>query len=392
MKLVVFAHTPPPFHGQSYMVELMIDGLRRSSESGVQLFHVDSKLSPNLEAIAKFKWSKLFLILKYCAQAYFHRFAHGADHLYYVPAPGLRAALYRDWIVMFLCRPIFKKIIFHWHAVGLGEWLEKTARPWERKISRWLLGNVDLSIVLSEFGRTDAMRFSPRKIEVIANGIPDPCPNFEKSILPDRRERFRARCTDEHAAPFTVVFVGACTAAKGLFVTLDAIALSNQRLVERNDSIFARLIVAGDFISSQEQAQFLDRILQPDLSGVTATGESEQLVIYKGFVAAEEKNQLFRQADCLCFPTNYLAEGQPLTILEAFAFGLSVVATCWRGIPDLLGGSESRLIDSQDPAVIADALEDLMKLEAATVNREIFLDRYRVDKFIARLTDTLVRI
>ena len=26
MKLLVFAHTPPPHHGQSYMVQLMLDG------------------------------------------------------------------------------------------------------------------------------------------------------------------------------------------------------------------------------------------------------------------------------------------------------------------------------------------------------------------------------
>src|SRR5437660_849627 len=170
MKVVVFAHTPPPFHGQSYMVKLMLDGLRELGKSNptchLQLFHVDTKLSSNLEAIGEFQWSKLVLLLKYCARAYFCRFAHGADTLYYVPAPGLRAALYRDWIVMFLCRPIFKKIIFHWHAVGLGEWMEAKAKPWERKITRRLLKDADLSIVLAEFNRADAERFSPKQIQL----------------------------------------------------------------------------------------------------------------------------------------------------------------------------------------------------------------------------------
>ena len=35
-------------------------------------------------------------------------------------APGKRAALYRDWVVMVLCRPFFRQVIHHWHAVGLG--------------------------------------------------------------------------------------------------------------------------------------------------------------------------------------------------------------------------------------------------------------------------------
>src|ERR1051326_1935752 len=85
MKVVVFAHTPPPFHGQSYMVKLLLEGLRRTvadTPPTLRVYQVDAKLSSNLEAIGKFQWSKLFLILKYCAQAYWHRFVHGADTLY----------------------------------------------------------------------------------------------------------------------------------------------------------------------------------------------------------------------------------------------------------------------------------------------------------------------
>ena len=37
---------------------------------------------------------------------------------YYVPAPGKRVALYRDWLVMFICRPFFSGVILHWHAVA----------------------------------------------------------------------------------------------------------------------------------------------------------------------------------------------------------------------------------------------------------------------------------
>jgi glycosyltransferase involved in cell wall biosynthesis len=391
MKVVVFAHTPPPFHGQSYMVKLMLDGLRELGGSNptcrLQLFHVNTKLSSNLEAIGEFQWSKLVLLLKYCAQAYFCRFAHGADTLYYVPAPGLRAALYRDWIVMFFCRPIFKKVILHWHAVGLGEWLETTARPWEKRVSLWLLGNVDLSIVLSDFGRIDAIRFSPRRIEVVPNGIPDPCPDFEESILPDRRRRLRER-SEGRATDFTILFFGACTAAKGLFATLDAVAMLNQRLSRRSSLIAARLIVAGDFVSPEEREQFQDRIRQPDLNGMP----SGERVSYEGFVAGEAKNNLFRRADCLCFPTRYAAEGQPVTVLEALAFGLSIVATRWRGIPELLAGSEAHLIDDQNPATIAHSLEELAMIETATSSRKVFLEGYRVERFVGNFQNAIAAI
>src|ERR1700731_736636 len=128
-------------------------------EPNLRVFHVDAKLSSNLEAIRKFQFWKVFRLLVYCAQGYFHRFVNRADTLYYVPAPGLRAAVYRDWIVMFFCRPVFKKIIFHWHAAGLGEWLGTGANKWEQKVTYCLLNDADLSIVLSEFARADATQF-----------------------------------------------------------------------------------------------------------------------------------------------------------------------------------------------------------------------------------------
>ena len=371
------------------MVKLMLDGLQasasegRGASNGLQLFHIDAKLSSNLEVIGKFQWSKLFLLLKYCAEAYFHRFVHRGDAFYYVPAPGLRPALYRDWIVMFFCRPIFKKIIFHWHAVGLGEWLEKKAKPWEKRITQRLLGNVDLSILHSEFGRTDATRLSPRKIDLVPNGIPDPCPLFTESVLPERQRRFRQRREGERTI-FTVLFIGACTAAKGLFATLDAIAVVNQRFHARKVPVLVRLIVAGDFVSAEDRKRFQTALAQPDLKGAPQQEncKRETVVLYAGFVNNSKKNDLFRQCDCLCFPSLYPGEGAPVVIIEALAFGLPVIATRWRGIPELLASSDAHLINGQNPSSIADAIEGLTKADITTKGRTIFLARYRVDRYL----------
>jgi glycosyltransferase involved in cell wall biosynthesis len=182
--------------------------------------------------------------------------------------------------------------------------------------------------------------------------------------------------------------VGACTAAKGLFATLDAVAMLNQRLSRRKSLITARLIVAGDFTSPEEREQFQDRIRQPDLNGAP----SGERVSYMGFVAGEAKNNLFRKADCLCFPTRYAAEGQPVTILEALAFGLSIVATRWRGIPELLAGSEARLVDNQDPSTVADSLEELAMMEAATSSRKVFLASYHLERFTSNLRNAIATI
>src|SRR5207302_5026506 len=92
MKLLVFAHTPPPHHGQSYMVQLMLAGFggdrrqrRRkrddSSEAtllatpgqagsfGIECYHVNARLSQKLEDIGDLRIGKFILLLGYCFQS-----------------------------------------------------------------------------------------------------------------------------------------------------------------------------------------------------------------------------------------------------------------------------------------------------------------------------------
>ena len=378
MKLVVFAHTPPPMHGQSYMVQLMLDGFRADGNAP-RIYHIDAKLSESAEAIGKFKWAKLFLLLKYCLMAWWHRFAHGAKNFYYIPAPGKRNALYRDWIVLALCRPLFERIIFHWHAVGLGEWVETQANPWEQGLTKRLLGGASLSIVLSNFGRADATKLSPHRIEVVPNGIPDPCPDFEDVILPERQRRLESR-RQSQPTTFTVLYVGACSAAKGLFATMEAISLVKKQCAEVGENLSISLAIAGDFSNEADRLRF------KDLSQATSLKSS---VRYFGFLEGDAKYALFREADCLCFPSIYAAEGQPVTIIEALAFGLPVVATRWRGIPELLAGTGSYLIDSQDPEAIANGLLAATRANLFAASRETFLSRHKSEAYVQRMAEVL---
>src|ERR1039457_4868228 len=158
MKLLVFAHTPPPHHGQSYMVQLMLEGLggdaRRGNSNpaptlGIECYHVNARFSRSLEDVGEFQGAKIFLIFWFCLQAVWLRCRYGVTNFYYVPAPGKRVALYRDWLVMLLCRPFFKTVILHWHAAGLAKWLETATTIASRAATYRLFRPVDVSIVLS---------------------------------------------------------------------------------------------------------------------------------------------------------------------------------------------------------------------------------------------------
>ena len=194
MKLLVFAHTPPPHHGQSYMVQLMVEGfggdrrkparpLNRNSPGeppaaavlapgapfDIECYHVNARLSRKLEDIGDLRIGKFILLLGYCLQAIWCRFRYGVTSFYYIPAPGKRSALYRDWLVMFICRPFFSRMILHWHAAGLAKWLEVVVGMRYRSLTYRLMKQVDLSIVLSQYNRADAEKLFSRQIKIVSN-------------------------------------------------------------------------------------------------------------------------------------------------------------------------------------------------------------------------------
>jgi len=449
MKLLVFAHTPPPHHGQSYMVQVMLEGFggdrRRSrmedgrwkmedgthhpishipypifdpvhstgtehqggagrargggaADYGIECYHVNTRLSQKLEDIGDFRIGKFFLLLGYCLEAIWCRLRYGVTNFYYVPAPGKRSALYRDWLVMLICRPFFKRAILHWHAAGLGKWLETDVQMRFRSLTYRLMRQVDLSVVLSKYNRADAEKLFSRRIRVVSNGIADPCPGFAREILPRRKARLAARrkllagqglgtddLKDTGGDPQTLkaLYLAHCTRDKGLFDTLAGVALANQRFKEGGSPISVRLVVTGNFVTAAEKAEF-------DL--VRAQTGVREVVEYLGFVSGEQKNQLLSQADLFCFPTYYQNENQPVNLLEAMAFGLPILTTRWRSIPELFPAHYAGLVDAQSPEQIVNAMTALMIGEVGEGFRESFLRSFTLDRHLSGLAEAFKQL
>ncbi|GAB5560627.1 MAG: hypothetical protein SynsKO_22740 [Synoicihabitans sp.] len=357
MKLLVLAQVPPPHHGQSAMVELLVRTLPEVRPD-IELHHVNLRVSEASDDIGRWQIGKYFAAKRVIAEAHNIIEHHKIDMLYYVPAPGKRIALWRDLLILSKLRPHVKKLILHWHASGLGGWLESQGWNWERRAAQHWLGNADLSIVLGEALRADAECLSPVRTEVIRNGIQDPTPNQRQAKKPDR--------------PLTVLFVGECSESKGIFRAIEGLREANRR---RKGSV--RLSVAGKFPNQETESKFHN-----------ICGKSTFPIDYHGFVEGTEKNALFERADCLIFPTTYPYETQGLVVTEALAYDLPVIITRWRAVHESLPNSHALTVepDAEIASSIAKQLERLSECPPATGSaRAYFLDHYTAERFIRQI-------
>lgn len=373
------------------MVQLMLDGFggdarRRKggppSELGVDCYHVNARFSRSLEDVGEFQGTKLLLILWFCLQAIWLRFRYGVKNFYYVPAPGKRVALYRDWLIMMFCRPFFKRVILHWHAAGLGKWMETSTALASRAMTYRLFRPVDLSIVLSRYNFADAEKLLSRTIRVVSNGIPDPCPDFNETLLHLRLDQLAVRkqifAGEMPAAAVTVnvLFLAHCTGEKGIFAAAEGVVRANAELAARRLPIQLKLVAAGNFVTDEERAEF-DRLRENPVYGVT--------VAYVGFVSGEKKARLLREADLFLFPTCYLGENQPVNLIEAMAFGLPIVTTRWRSLPEMLPPNYPGLVSGQNPDEIAATILKVLAERSGERARKHFCERFTLERHLADL-------
>ena len=153
---------------------------------------------------------------------------------------------------------------------------------------------------------------------------------------------------------------------KGLFDAIDAVALANQQAPA---GIRIDLTVAGSFWNDSEKKEFEQRLSSPDLLKA-----NKPLVQYVGFANGADKKRLFMESDCFCFPTYYPAESFGLVLLEAMAYGLPIVASRWRMVPELLPPNYSFLVEPQCPKELCAALLKLCYMRIMTVLCDNFLN------------------
>lgn len=436
MRVLIIAATPPPHHGQAYMTQLLLDELAKPSTkhqapstTNIHVRHLNSAISTELADLGKFSLRKIIRLLTLFIRALLLTTFWKPHTLYYVPANGLRSQVWRDWLLFGIPRRLVRRSVLHWHGLGLKPLYEGELKSWEQSLTRWALGRVDCSIILTEYQRQHVDWLEPRQIAVIPNGIPDPCPDFETTVLPERQKRLQQRLkalqsesriqnpesskaepktpvapksdeggknqerrTEQSVKFFKCLFLAHCTEEKGLFDALDAIALTNQELRTTNQALRVTLSVCGQFVSEEERLRFDDRISKPDLNLDISTFPHSNLpthnvVSYAGYVSGPDKDKLLRKSDCLLFPTRW--ENCPLSVIEAWAYGMPVCLPDIMGLKEICPENYAGLAKAEEVDSLAATIQWAIAADDFTGLRDHYRSHFQMTRHANMVTEVL---
>jgi glycosyltransferase involved in cell wall biosynthesis len=214
--------------------------------------------------------------------------------------------------------------------------------PFEATVDRRLqgffratFGGASVILCLSEGVARKLRAWGARApVRVTATAIPD---DLVAGFSLQRKQR-QART----AGPARILFLARLERAKGIIEALQAVSLLTMQGLD------VTLDVAGSG-GAEDEARSLASVL-PGLEG---------RVRFHGYVQGEQKKALLEKSHLYCFPSH--TEGMPLSILEAFAFGLPVVTRCVGGIGEFFqNGVMGYAAQSADPGEIAGLLKKVL--------------------------------
>ena len=394
--IVIFAQVPPPEHGQSRMVALALETLRARPET-FEVHHVNARFSESLEDIGESSLRKGLLIIGYLARAIRLRFRLTAPLLYYVPGPVKWSSIIRDWILLAVLRVFYRQVVFHWHAIGHGEWAHGSERlrldgpGWmdslARKISACVLDQPRASIAVSATSKKDSIAIASQLALTVCNGIEDPCPDYVASLEPKRVAAHRDLV--ESASPcFRILFISHGTVEKGLLDAVEALRL----LIKNADPQWHFAVTFAGGLSEILEVRF-----ERDLETLKQSADRRLTVHMKGYVSGKDKQRCYLENDILLAPSRWESFG--LTVLEAMAYGMQIVAAASDGVKGVLPEGHAYLAPTADPEALSACLlhccTDLRtapRVHEGALLRKRFLDLYQIKDFAGNLTGAFLKI
>jgi glycosyltransferase involved in cell wall biosynthesis len=228
---------------------------------------------------------------------------------------------FRKLIFIRLAKIFGKPVLVHFHSFSTDTTIEGPRQNLYYKVFK----ASDKIIVLSDKWRSSILQKWPGlsdKLIILYN----PCPVIKPGL--------------NHIKSKSILFAGGLIDRKGYHDLISGFSL----IAEKNKQW--QLVFAGNGEVEKGMQMATDLKIKDQ-------------VVFKGWVNGAVKDDLFRSASIFCLPS--YAEGFPMSVLEAWAYGLPVVTTMAGGLADIVIDHENALVtEPGNRKQISTALDNLI--------------------------------
>jgi glycosyltransferase involved in cell wall biosynthesis len=267
-----------------------------------------------------------------------------------------RGSAYRKLIIAAIARYFGVPYVVHLHAGQFDQFWARAGTYLRRSINRLFVDSAAI-IVLGDYGARVILDRLPSlrdKITILPNASTSPSqPNLDRS----------------ESGQIRITFLGFIEPEKGVPQLVDALG----KLACRTDWT-ATIAGSGEIEQTRDQAQRL---------------KIADRVDFPGWLGPSETAALLQQTDILTLPS--FVESLPMAVIEAFAYGVAVVATPVGAVPEVVAHERNGLlVPVGDAEALANALNRLLEDRAlrrrlGDAARRDHAERYEINTYMKRL-------
>jgi len=356
---------PPPYHGQSIANETLKKGLKSKEIEVISLNTRSGKKVSSEYRKLEYLFVNIIYNLYYLMKNIFIVLFKKYDVIYMTPGQSYFGFLkFSPYIT--IAKNKGKPIYIHIHGGGFREYFSSFNERRKNKIKK-VLNSVDGIIVLGESLKSMFDNIVERKDMLLV------CENGVKEEFFLSEKIFKEKLTN-FSEEIRILYMSLLEKSKGILDLLKACELM------RKEGIDFHLDLAGNISKDIEtEINYYLSILDKN-------------VTYHGFVNGIKKKELLIKNYIFCLPTYYINEGQPISVLEAYANGMAVVVTNQGGIQDIFKeGKNGFFCEKNNPHYLKNRIIETHRnyKNFAVYNYYISKEKYTEEEFVNRIINIL---
>lgn len=353
------------FTGQSVMFDGIVGKLLKDGNK-VTIIDISSRFNSKSVLLRSLDYA--IVILKVFSSLLSTRYNIG-----YITTAQSKKGFLRDNVIVGLMRLFKVNVVAHQYGANYHQLTDALSDKGMKKLKR-MLDYISVIIVEGEHMKEQYsfLEGYENKVKVIPNGLPVVGKNamHPKSFNGD--------------VPFRMYYLSNLIWSKGYFDVLKAVDLLVNKYDKKVECVFA-----GKFmVSADDEHPGISN--KDDFDKFVEGHHLTDVVSYYPGMYGEQKDEMFAKANVFLLPTYYINEGQPVSIIEAMAYGCVPIVTEYRHIPMMVNNENGCFVDPKNPNQIANTIVRLMEhpdeyaAKSAASIRD-YKDKFTFDKYASQV-------